>query len=450
MSLSYHDVITADLSPLSTASEAWQKMGERFGELKTAYEKNIQGALANGNWQGQAFDAHQLRTRATGAEYAAAKTEALAVASLLKQAHTLLTRLQKAVKDLVTDAEAKEYKVDAEGKATYIGFEKLSSKDQATLRHDPDYPTIQAQAAKGAQEWTDAIAKAVESVNEADEGVQRALGRASTAMPLDGKDWGGFNARAESDLAKAGAPEAAKAAKKKSGWTTDGEMKVSGPDAGFSVTGPAYGKEGTLKGYLDLFHVTQKGSASKGDVKLSGISDIYAGARATANAGITDSGISGQAEVSAGIRSTTEGRVEIGPDSFYGRHTAFAGGEAGVSAKAGKDGVSVGAKAFAGGKSGGAGGIEVGGIGIGATAEGWWGPGAEAKWGVEKQEDGKYHIGAKVGLSPVVGGAVGLEFTVDPNKVADSVGEAAHALGDAAGKAGHAIGSATSAITHLL
>lgn len=103
MTLSFHDVMTADLSPLSDVSEAWQKMGERFGELAVDYVKHVQRALANGNWQGQAFGAQQGMSTATASEYEAAKKEALAIASLLKEAHAQLTRLQKAVKDLVTE-----------------------------------------------------------------------------------------------------------------------------------------------------------------------------------------------------------------------------------------------------------------------------------------------------------------------------------------------------------
>ncbi|MCC3766650.1 hypothetical protein [Streptomyces sp. UNOC14_S4] len=456
MSLSYHDVVTADLSPLTTAAEAWQKMGERFGELKTAYEKNIQSALANGNWQGEAFGAHQLRTRATSVEYAAAKTEALAVASLLKQAHTELTRLQKAVKDLVSDAQSKEYKVDGEGKATYIGYDKLSAKDQATLRHDPDYPQLMAQAAQGAQAWTDVIAKAVEAVNEADEGVQRALTRASSAVSLDGGGWGGFNARAESDLTKAGAPMSEAAAKghtksdkwiaegktKTHGWTVEGKITATGPAAGVSASGPAYGKQGTLKAYVDLAHVTAEGLASNGSVTISGIADVSDGARATASYSLSSKGITGQVEGSAGIRGLAEGRIEYGPVGGYGRGTEFLGVEAGATAKATKEELTVGAKAFGGVKHGAAGGVEVGGISIGGTAESWKGAGAEAWWGLKKDEEtGVWKIGGKAGASLPVGAGLGIEITVDPDKVAETAGHAADAVGHAANSVKNTIGS---------
>ncbi|MEU4210388.1 hypothetical protein AB0F13_10405 [Streptomyces sp. NPDC026206] len=421
MALSYQDVMTADLSPLLNASELWQKMGKRFGELKEDYEKHVQRALANGKWQGEAFTAHQNSSAATASEYAAAKTEALAVASLLKQAHTELTRLQKAVKDLVADAEAKDYKVDGSGKATYVGFSKLSAQVQNALHHDPDYPKLVAQAQQAAQEWTDGIAKAVRAVDEADQGVQQAL---SSAVAFGN----GFNAHAEGDLAKAAAPWSPSDSRTR----VDSKVKVTGPDAGFTVTSdPKYGKEGSVKAYADLYHVTAEVSESHGPMKLSGIVDAYEGARATANYGFNQKGVVGKAEVSVGNRAMVEGRAALGQVGGYARAEGFSGAEAGLGAKATKEEVTFSAKGFAGQKGGVAGGVEVGGIGIGATAEGWAGPGAEAWWGYKKdKETGVWEIGADAGASPVLGGAVGFEITVDPKKFKKAVGDVADAVGD--------------------
>ncbi len=437
MALSYQDVMTADLSPLLNASELWQTMGKRFGELKEDYEKNVQHALANGKWQGQAFNAHQRRSAATASQYAAAKTEALAVASLLKQAHTELTRLQKAAKDLVADAEAKDYKVDGSGKATYVGFSKLSAQEQNALQHDPDYPKLAAQAQQAAQEWTAAIAKAVRAVDEADQGVQRAL---SSAVAFSG----GFNAHAEGDLARASAPEVSTT--KTDGW----KVKATGPGIGFDATGsPSYGKQGRIKAYGDAGHVTAERSLTDGPADVSVIADAYAGVRSTANYGFSNKGGGAAFEVSAGGRAMVEEREDNGHIPYYTRVEGFAGGEAGLTAKATKEEVTAGAKWFAGAKAGGAVGVEVGGIGIGATAEGWAGPGAEAWWGLKRNETtGVWKLDADAGASPVFGGAVGVEITFDPKKVkkaandvADAVGDAVDAVGDAAGAAKKTVSS---------
>ncbi|WP_226599017.1 hypothetical protein [Streptomyces violascens] len=423
--------MTADLSPLSDVSEAWQKMGERFGELAVDYGKHIQRALANGNWQGQAFGAQQGKSTATASEYEAAKKEALAVASLLKEAHTQLTRLQKAVKDLVTDAEAKNYRVDGSGKATYTGFDDLSAQEQYALHHDPDYPALMADARQKEQGWTEDIAKAVQAVDETDQSVRRALTRAASTISLDGRGGlSGFNAHAEGDLSKAGKPDEP--------VTT---MKTDGLDTGVSVGGPKYGKEASVKAYADLLHGTAKGSLTDGPMKLSGIADAYVGYRASANFGITDKGVTGKAEASEGVRALAEGRAEYGHVGIYGRGEGFAGAEAQVSAGVGPEGVNAGAKAFAGAKGTVAGGAEVAGIGAGGTAEGWAGVGAEAKVTFGKGDDGKFHIGGKAGVAVGLGGSVGGEFTVDPGKVSDAISDAAEAVGDAADEVGDVAGS---------
>ncbi|MCC2280611.1 hypothetical protein LKL35_35185 [Streptomyces sp. ET3-23] len=432
MALRYQDVMTTDLSPLLDVSEAWQKMGKRFGELKGDYEKNVQRALANGKWQGEAFAAHQDSSAATASEYAAAQKEALAVAGLLRQAHTELTGLQKAVKDLVTEAEAQDFKVDSSGKATYVGFDKLSAQDQFALQHDPDYPTLLTRAREVAREWTDAIAKAVRTVDEADQGVKRALTRAATDPSAAVGALSGFNSHAEGDLKKAGAPDVV--ATKTDGWKTEGKVTVTGPKLGFSVNdGPKSGKEGSVKAYADLFHITAQGSASNGPVKLSGSADVYGGVRATANYGFNEKGAVAKAEMSEGLRAMAEGRAEYGQVGYYGRAEGFSGTEASINAKATKEEFTVGSKYFYGKKGSITGGFEAAGIGIGATAEGWEGPGEEAWWGLKKdKETGVWKLGGKAGASPRIGGAVGLEITVDPHKLGEAADEVADAVGDAA------------------
>lgn len=129
-----------------------------------------------------------------------------------------------------------------------------------------------------------------------------------------------------------------------------------------------------------------------------------------------------------------EVREDHGPMDYYTRAEGFAGGEAGLTAKATKDEVSVGTKRFVGAKAGMAGGFEIAGIGIGGTVEGWAGEGAEGKWGYMRDPGtGKWKIGAKGGAAEFFGGATGVEITVDPDKFTKAVGHAANAVGHAAG-----------------
>ncbi|MFI2779466.1 hypothetical protein [Streptomyces sp. ALB3] len=441
MTLNYQDVVTADLSSFADVAGAWKKMGERFGDLKVNYEKHVQSVLGNGNWQGLAYGAQQNTAAATAFEYGAAKNQALAVASLLTDAQTELTRLQKAVKDLVEDAEKKDYKVDDSGRATYVGYDKLSPQERYAFQHDPDHATLLADAREKAQGWTDQIAKAVKAVDTTDQSVKRALSRATSDVSTDGSGIGGFNTGAEGDLAKAGKPDPKPG--KKDGWVSETDSEASGPGVGAEASGPNIGK-GKLaeaEAHADLGRAKAEGTLTNGPLKLAGEAEAYAGAKASAAAGVTHEGVQAEAGAFAGGEASAGGKADAGPVGVYGRAEAMAGAEAGVNAGAGLDGVNLGAEAFAGAKGSVGAGADVGGIGVGVTAEGWAGPGAEASLNASKDANGVWHFGPKVGISPALGGAVGLEFTVDPGKVVDTVGDAAGAVGDAANWVGDGIGS---------
>ncbi|MFF7392758.1 hypothetical protein ACFZAE_30480 [Streptomyces scabiei] len=442
MTLNYQDVMTTDLSPLVDVAEAWKKMGERFGELKIDYEKHVQAVLGNGNWQGLAYDTQQQYASATAFEFGAAKVEALAIASLLGDAHAELTRLQQVLKDLVQDAEERDYKVDSSGKATYVGYDKLSDQEKYALQHDPDYSQLMADAREKAQGWTDDIAKAVKAVDDADQSVKRALTRATSDVSINGIGIGGFNAQAEGDLAKAGKPDP-KSTTKSDGWVSEGDSEASGPGVGTSVTGPdaVAGKLAEAEAHADLGRVSAEGSLTNSPFKLAGEAEAYVGAKASAVGIVTNEGISGEAGAFAGAEASAKGTADVGPVGAYGRAEAMVGHEYGVNAGLGIEGVHAGAEGFAGAKASVAEGADIGGIGAGGTVEGWAGAGAEAEAALGKGTDDKWRIGAKAGIALGLGGALGFEVTVDPGKVSDTANGAADALGDAAGAVGDAVGN---------
>ncbi|MER5298007.1 hypothetical protein ABT039_00935 [Streptomyces lasiicapitis] len=444
MALTYQDVMTADLSPLSDVSDAWRKMGDRFGELKDDYEKLVPRALANGKWEGEAFRAHQKTATATGFEYAAARQEALALASLLKQAHTKLTGMQKSLRDLVGDAEAKDFKVDSSGKATYVGLDKPSG--DGSTDNDPDYAAAMAKARSVAQEWTERIANAVRAVDDADQSVRQALTRAAGSDPAKRGGAVGFNPYADGDLDKPCLAPSGDTSSDGTSWQADGNVELTGPGIDYSLSGPGYGRQGMVKLAADGFHLTADGKITDGHRTFSGIADVYGGVRITGGVDMTDTGVSVNGEASAGVRGTAEGRAEAGNFGVYGRGTGFAGAEAKGEMKAGSEGFKIGGQLFAGAKGGVAGGGDLGGIGVGATAEGWKGAGVEGKL-LFRNEDGKYKIGAKAGLGP---GAIGLEFTVEPGKVADTAKDAVDVLGDGAGKVKDIAGGVKDGIGGLL
>ncbi|MEU0148437.1 hypothetical protein ABZ119_21105 [Streptomyces sp. NPDC006288] len=441
--------MTTDLGLLTTAASKWEAMAGELHKVETRYGDTVQKISTGPSWSGVSASAAGTNFAATRYEYSAAQIQAKAIASLLRDAHERFTDLRKKLESARDDAIAAGMTVSEQGHVAF-DYSKLTPAERSAYHHDSDG---QAFIRESVATWQQHIDDRVKVVSEVDETVRTALAAAVVDSNKDAFGKGddvtlnGFNGHAEGDLAKAGAPGVGATTTKTDGWKSEGSASATGPSAEFKVTGPKYGKEGSVKAAADLFHATAQGSLTNGAWKLSGVSDIYGGARATANYGFTDAGLNAKAEASAGVRGLAEGRAEYGPYAgVYGRAEGFAGAEASAGLKAGKDGVVVNAKAFAGAKASVAGGGEVAGIGFGTTAEGWAGPGAEAKWGFEKNDDGVYKLGGKVGLSPALGGSVGLEFTVDPDKVAESVGDAADAVGDVAGDGLDALGDTAGSV----
>ncbi|WP_421106431.1 hypothetical protein [Streptomyces sp. NEAU-S77] len=430
--LTYQEVVTTKLGSLTAAATQWDEMAEAFKKVETLYKKKVLSVADDGEWIGISAEAAYAQFKGTQGQLAAAQTQARAIASLLRDAHAQLTTLIKAVKDLVDDAKKKHFLIDSQGKASY----DWSQLDESAKK-DTDYDDFCRRTREAESTWTHAIKKAVQDVDEVDKSVKLALRGAAGIDAADAFRLGGhdFNPKAIGDIEVYEARQAkdGKTATQVDGWKSEGTASASGPDSGVTISGVKYGKEGTYKRYADLGHATAEGSLTNGLWKLSGIADAYAGARATANWGITNEGITGKAEGSVGGRGLAEGRAQYGHLGTYLRTEAFAGGEVAVSGGAGLEGINAGVKGFAGGKVSVAGGGEVAGLGGGGTAEGMFGIGGEAKLTFGMEEDGKFHFGGKLGGSLGFGGSVGAEFTVDPDKVTDAAGDAADFVGDAAG-----------------
>ncbi|PWK73393.1 hypothetical protein BCL76_102418 [Streptomyces sp. CG 926] len=431
--LTYYEVLTTNLGLLTTAAAKWEAMAGELQKVETRYGDTVQKITMGDDWSGLSVQAARVKFTATRYEYSAAQSQAKAIASLLRGAHELLTDLRKKLESARDDAIAAGMTVSEQGRVAF-DYSKLTASERSAYHHDPDG---QEAVRTAVGKWQKHIDDRVKAASDADQHVHDALTTAVVDSNKDALGQGsgadetltGFNNYAEGDLKKFEKPD-------------DPEAATKTDSLGVSSTGPGqYGKEASVKAYADLFHETAKGEGHLAGMKLSGIADIYGGGRATANWGISDKGFVAKAEGSAGVRALAEGRAGGEYQSVYGRAEGFAGAEAGLSAKATREEVTVGAKAFAGAKGSLTGGVESGGIGVGLTAEGWAGPGAEAWWGYKKDEEtGVWKLGGKAGASPLLGGSIGLEITVDPDKVAktagdvaDAVGDTAHAVGDAAG-----------------
>ncbi|MFK0257489.1 hypothetical protein [Streptomyces sp. NPDC090445] len=443
MALNYHEVLTTNFGLLGTAAGKWETMAGELKKVETRYGDTVQKITMTENWAGFSSVSAEKGFAATRYEYAAAQVQAKAIASLLRDAQEKFTDLKNKLESARDDAIAAGMTVSAEGRVAF-DYSKLTPGERSAYHHDPDG---QKTVAEAVGKWQKHIDDRVKVVTELDQNIKAVLQTAVTDSNKDafgkGADMSlsGFNAGATGDLnqalkdEKAAQEQAAKEAEAaKNGPKSEGGLKITGPAVGASASGQKYGKEGSAKAYADLFHMTADGKYQNGNLTLSGVDDITLGARASANYGMTHDGLAGKAEVSAGIRTLVEGRADYSHwGGAYARSEGFAGGEAAVSGTARWDNVSAGAKAFAGGKLGVAGGGEVAGIGAGGTAEGWAGAGAEAKVTFGKGDDGKWHVGGKVGVALGLGGAVGGEFTIDTDKVTKAAGDTADWVGDTAG-----------------
>ncbi|WP_328453099.1 hypothetical protein [Amycolatopsis sp. NBC_00438] len=161
-----------------------------------------------------------------------------------------------------------------------------------------------------------------------------------------------------------------------------------------------------------------EGGTEAGGVAVSGEAGAKAlGGEANASAGASKDGVNAKIGASGYLgEATAEGSATYGPAEVGVKGKANLGAEAGANAALGAEGVDVGAKGFVGAKAGVDGHADVAGLRVGATAEGWYGLGAEGRarfgWG----PDGSFTIGADAGVAVGVGGKVGFNLTVNPGK----------------------------------
>jgi hypothetical protein len=179
-----------------------------------------------------------------------------------------------------------------------------------------------------------------------------------------------------------------------------------------------------------VFDASARGATQLGAVTAAGqVEAKMLGAEASATAGVGPTGVNAQARANAYLSQVSaDGSMHYGIAEVGGSGKAYVGAEAGAYGAVGLDGVRVGADAFIGGKAEAEVHSDVGGVGAGVTGEAWAGAGAEANATLGKGEDGKWHIGAEAGVGLGVGGKLGIDVTVDPGEVKDTLGDAATKL----------------------
>ncbi|GGZ91595.1 hypothetical protein GCM10010371_59300 [Streptomyces subrutilus] len=186
---SYAEIMSTDLSALTTAAEGWKSMAGQFKTMEDVYKDEVQSVSAGNGWLGSSANTAATNSSMTRSEFASAQKEALAMESLLRDAHARFTDLKGRVKSAVADAETAGMKVSDAGIASY-DFSKADPASAKAIRHDPDLPEVE-------RSWTRRIGDAVKAVTEFDADVKTALLNASGA---DGTAMFGFNAKPVGDV----------------------------------------------------------------------------------------------------------------------------------------------------------------------------------------------------------------------------------------------------------
>jgi hypothetical protein len=186
----YQEIMQTSLTKLNTAADGWKSMAEKFKKVEDLYEKEVQSIAAGGPlWTGHSQAVGLNNFNITRSELDSAQKEALAMESLLRDAHNTFTELKGRVKAAVDEAVAAGMKVSESGSASY-DFSKVSAKEAYTIRHDPDLREVE-------MSYTRKINDAVKAVTDFDADVKVALMNASGA---DGTAPLGFNSKPVNDV----------------------------------------------------------------------------------------------------------------------------------------------------------------------------------------------------------------------------------------------------------
>jgi len=203
---------------------------------------------------------------------------------------------------------------------------------------------------------------------------------------------------------------------------------------------------------VDVAHGSLEGQFDNGTFSGSGkLEGSVLGAGAEAHGGASILGLTGGASAEAYLaKGHAEGELKAGPADLKGSADGFVGAEAKADGQLTWAGAQGHAEAFAGARVSGDASAEVAGVTAGVHGEAWAGVGAEASGQVGMGDDGKFHLGASVGIGLGVGAKVGFDVSVDPAAVVDTVENVADDVGHVASDVGHGIANAASGVAHAL
>ncbi|MEV0448343.1 hypothetical protein [Streptomyces sp. NPDC050600] len=189
----YHEVMCTNLSTLTAAADKWEETATKFKTLEDRYETGVHGVSLGESWIGLSANAAHARLTVTLRELQGAQQEAMAVARILREAHTQLTDLRNRI-EVIRDGAVKAGMSVSDQGAVAFDTARLTPSERTAFAHDRDY---QESARAQASEWAQKLAQAAKAITDADSGIRLALDAAVLdSDPMDGT-FNGFNRNPE-------------------------------------------------------------------------------------------------------------------------------------------------------------------------------------------------------------------------------------------------------------
>lgn len=162
-SITYNDLIRVDLGKLDTAVSDWKEAVSNLKQLETAARDGLKKKSDTAHWQGVNATVTRQFVDKTAKEIGDLHEEANSIFQVLDDAHRELTALQKSVKSLTSEAEAKGYIVRDNGDGTVSVDLRSDAGDDDKL--------------KDRQHYADLITTKVAHSNDIDQSTKLALKR---------------------------------------------------------------------------------------------------------------------------------------------------------------------------------------------------------------------------------------------------------------------------------
>ncbi|MGC9442554.1 DUF6571 family protein [Streptomyces sp. WG5] len=188
--------MTTDLGTLTTAADGWDDMATEFNKQERAYKRDVHGISMGQTWLGLSADTANRRFDITLKEYQNAQTEAKAIASLLRDAHTQFVDLKGKLTAARQEAVDAGMKVSDQGVVSY-DTARLDESTRNAYRHDPDF---QDSVRKSVSSWQSRMDQLVKDVTDADKGVQTAFDAVVVDSDVNDGTLNGFNGQAKGDI----------------------------------------------------------------------------------------------------------------------------------------------------------------------------------------------------------------------------------------------------------